>query len=48
MATNEMTTEAPVDPRQRRQVRRTALLLGLLVLVIYTSFIVYSILRASH
>jgi hypothetical protein len=48
MATNEMTTGAPVDPRQRRQVRRTALLLGLLALAIYASFIVFSILRASH
>ena len=43
-----MTTDVNVDPRQRRQVRRTALLLALLALGIYTTFIVYSILRASH
>jgi hypothetical protein len=43
-----MTTDAHVDPHQRRHVRRTALLLGLLVLAIYAGFIVYSILRASH
>jgi hypothetical protein len=43
-----MTTDVNVDLRQRRQVRRTALLLALLALGIYTTFIVYSILRASH
>jgi len=34
-----------MDPSQRRRVRRNALLLGLIALVIYTSFIVHSVLR---
>jgi hypothetical protein len=34
-----------MDPDQRRRVRRNALLLGLIALVIYTSFIVHSVLR---
>lgn len=34
-----------MDREQRRRVRRNALLLGLIALVIYTSFIVHSVLR---
>ncbi len=43
-----MVTDAPVDPRQRRQARRLALWLGVLVVAIYATFIIYSIMRASH
>jgi hypothetical protein len=35
-----------IDPEQRRRVRRSALLLGLLVLTLYAAFIVQSVLRA--
>jgi hypothetical protein len=34
-----------MDRDQRRRVRRSALLLGLIALVIYTSFIVHSVLH---
>jgi hypothetical protein len=34
-----------MDREQRRRVRRNALLLGLIALVIYSSFIVHSVLR---
>jgi|HubBroStandDraft_5_1064220.scaffolds.fasta_scaffold1139674_2 hypothetical protein len=34
-----------MNPDQRRRVRRNALLLGLIALAIYTSFIVHSVLR---
>jgi len=37
-----------VDPQQRRQIRRTALLLGLVALALYVSFIVYSVLHGLH
>jgi hypothetical protein len=37
-----------MSPQQRRQVRRTAVLLGLVALAFYASFIVMSIWRASH
>jgi hypothetical protein len=42
-----MTTGAKVDMNreQRRRVRRNALLLGLVALAVYTSFIVHSVLR---
>jgi hypothetical protein len=42
-----MTTEAKVqmDREQRRRVRRNALLLGLVALAVYTTFIVHSVLR---
>jgi len=42
-----MTSEAKVnmDREQRRRVRRNALLLGLVALAVYTSFIVHSVLR---
>ena len=42
-----MTTEAKIDMNreQRRRVRRNALLLGLVALAVYTSFIVHSVLR---
>ena len=41
------TTEAKVhmDREQRRRVRRNALLLGLVALAVYTTFIVHSVLR---
>jgi hypothetical protein len=34
-----------VDREQRRRVRRSALLLGLVALAVYTTFIVHSVLR---
>ncbi len=34
-----------MDPAQRRRVRRNALLLGLLALAVYTTFIVHAVLR---
>jgi hypothetical protein len=34
-----------VDREQRRRVRRNALLLGLVALAVYTTFIVHSVLR---
>jgi hypothetical protein len=37
-----------MEPDQRRQVRRTALVLAVLALAIYASFILYSMWRASH
>jgi len=37
-----------MDPQQRRQVRRTALLLAVIAVAIYVGFIVFSIVRASH
>ena len=37
-----------MDPQQRRQVRRTALVLALLAVAIYVGFILYTVLRASH
>jgi hypothetical protein len=41
--------EACVDELQRRrQVRRTALTLGVIAIGIYLAFIVFSVLRASH
>jgi hypothetical protein len=42
-----MTTEAKGDMEreQRRRVRRNALLLGLVALAVYTTFIVHSVLR---
>jgi hypothetical protein len=42
-----MSTEAKVDMdrEQRRRVRRSALLWGLIALAVYTSFIVHSVLR---
>ena len=42
-----MTTESKVDTNreQRRRVRRNALLLGLVALAVYTTFIVHSVLR---
>jgi hypothetical protein len=42
-----MTTETKVDMdrEQRRRVRRNALLLGLVALAVYTTFIVHSVLR---
>jgi hypothetical protein len=42
-----MTTEAnvPMDREQRRRVRRNALLLGLVALAVYTTFIVHAVLR---
>jgi hypothetical protein len=43
-----MMTEPSVDSRQRRQARRLALLLGLLVVAIYAAFIFFSIARAPH
>jgi uncharacterized membrane protein (DUF485 family) len=36
-----------VDREQRRRVRRSALLLGLIVLAVYLSFIVHAVLRAQ-
>jgi hypothetical protein len=44
----EPLTATPMDPDQRRHVRRTAVILGVLALAIYVGFILYSILRASH
>ncbi len=35
-----------VDREQRRRVRRSALLLGLIALAVYTTFIVHSVLHA--
>jgi hypothetical protein len=42
-----MSTEAKpdMDPAQRRRVRRNALLLGLLALAVYSTFIVHAVLR---
>jgi hypothetical protein len=42
-----MTTEAKlhIDRGQRRRVRRNALLLGLVALAVYSSFIVHAVLR---
>jgi hypothetical protein len=37
-----------IDPEQRRRVRRSALLLGLVVLAVYISFIVHAVLRAQR
>jgi hypothetical protein len=37
-----------IHPEQRRRVRRSALLLGLLVLAVYLAFIVHSVLRAQR
>jgi hypothetical protein len=37
-----------IDREQRRRVRRSALLLGLLVLAVYTAFIVHAVLRAHR
>jgi hypothetical protein len=34
-----------IDPAQRRRVRRSALLLGLIALAVYTTFIVHAVLR---
>jgi hypothetical protein len=34
-----------MDPSQRRRVRRNALLLGLLALAVYGTFIVHAVLR---
>jgi hypothetical protein len=34
-----------VDREQRRRVRRNALLLGLIALAVYTTFIVHAVLR---
>jgi hypothetical protein len=45
-----MNTEAKlaVDREQRRRVRRSALLLGLIALAVYGSFIVHSVLHAHR
>jgi hypothetical protein len=42
-----MSTQAKVDmyPEQRRRVRRSALLWGLIALSVYTAFIVHAVLR---
>jgi hypothetical protein len=42
-----MSTQAKVqmDPAQRRRVRRSALLLGLIVLAVYAAFVVHAVLR---
>ena len=40
-----MQVKTHVDRGQRRRVRRNALLLGLVALAVYTSFIVHSVLR---
>jgi hypothetical protein len=37
-----------IDREQRRRVRRSALLLGLLVLAVYAAFIVHAVLRAHR
>jgi uncharacterized membrane protein (DUF485 family) len=37
-----------IDREQRRRVRRSALLLGLIVLAVYIGFIVHSVLRAQR
>jgi len=37
-----------VDPAQRRRVRRSALLLGLIVLAFYIGFIVFSVLHGHQ
>jgi hypothetical protein len=37
-----------MDREQRRRVRRSALLLGLIVLAVYTTFIVHAVLRAHR
>jgi hypothetical protein len=45
-----MNTEARmvINREQRRRVRRSALLLGLIVLAVYTAFIVHAVLRAQR
>jgi hypothetical protein len=40
-----MQVKTDADRGQRRRVRRNALLLGLVALAVYTSFIVHSVLR---
>jgi hypothetical protein len=37
-----------MDPRQRRQARRTALVLALVALALYAGFIAYAVLQHTH
>jgi hypothetical protein len=48
MSETARTAEVPMDPDQRRRVRRSALLLGAFAIALYVGYIVYTIVRAAH